>query len=138
MSSWFRTVRAACKRLWPSGWGLRVSIFSVCFGTIFFVARITPLLSDSILFWLKLFSFVITATLGVVGIVTDFKDEQSKKLTRAGKLNLAGLALAAVIGIMAQRAEYNSANKSSEQAKKSLADLNNQNRIVLARIIRER
>jgi hypothetical protein len=114
-------------------WKSFVSGVLACFAVVFFVARITPWLSDASLFWLKLIAFIITATLGVVGVVADFKDE-NKKLTRPGKLNLAGLVLAAVVGIMAQKAEYDSSNKASAEAKKSLLNLNRQNQTTLERV----
>ena len=127
--------REESSTLWRQRWGLWLSIGFACIAVIFFVSQITPLLPDVVLFWLKLVSFVMTAALGVIGVVTDFRDEQ-KKLTRPGKLNLAGLALAAVVGIMAQKAEYDSAAKSSAEAKKSFEKLVQQNQAVLGQVVR--
>jgi hypothetical protein len=118
---------------WKERWDVMAGALFVCFAVVFFVARITPWLSDTSLFWLKLVSFIITAMLGVVGVVTDFKDA-NKNLTRPGKLNLAGLALAAVIGIMAQKAEYASNRKASDEARDKLSSLNRQNQAVLSNV----
>ena len=53
------------------------------------------------LFWLKLISFIIAAVLGIVGTMTDFKDDKHK-MTKPGKWNLTGLVLAAIISVVAQ------------------------------------
>ncbi len=75
---------------------------------------LTPKLPDVALFWLKLFSFIATATFGVIGVTTDFKDDK-RKLTRAGKLNLVSLVLAVLIGVIAQKAEYESGRNASDR-----------------------
>jgi hypothetical protein len=100
-----------------------------------FTVRIVPWLSEMALFVMKLASFVTTTSLGVVGIVSDFKD-RAGNLTRAGKLNLAGLALGAVVGIVAQKAEYDHSVAASLAQKKVMADLIEQNQVVMRQATR--
>jgi hypothetical protein len=131
--SWCKAQIVGWKNSWKEHWGLPVSGVSAGMAVVFFVYRITPWFSDTALFWLKLGSFIITAILGAIGVVTDFRDV-NKNLTRPGKINLAGLALAAFIGIIAQKAEYDSTTKASAEAKKSLSDLNEENQTVLKKV----
>ena len=88
-----------------------IAVAAALAGLFFHYASRLP---DELLFYLKLFSFSATGLLGVVGIITDFKDE-NKKLTAAGKLNLAGLIFAAVIGVAAQKSENDKAKQASDK-----------------------
>ena len=119
-------------REWLKPWTASALLF---FAVVFFIARITAFLSDDFLFWLKLVSFIITAMFGVIGVMTDFRD-QNKKLTLTGKLNLTGLALAAVIGVVAQKAEYDHAAIASADARNTMQGLISQNQVVLGRVTR--
>jgi hypothetical protein len=112
-------------------WFAAVVVGAICVAAIFY--RYASLLPDGALFSLKLISFALTALLGVVGVVTDFKDGQ-KNLTPAGKLNLAGLVLAAVIGIVAQRAEYSLATEAATKAQNNADQLIRQNQGVLEQV----
>jgi len=63
------------------------------------------------LFWLKVASFAITSVFGIIAVLHDFKakgDNQEKgagHLNFWGKLTLAGLGVAALIGAVSQVAE---------------------------------
>jgi hypothetical protein len=94
---------------------------------------LTPKLPDAALFWLKLFSFIATAAFGVIGVITDFKDDK-RKLTLIGKVNLATLVLAALIGVIAQKAENDNSRSASERENKALRGLNDQNQEVLSNV----
>ena len=94
---------------------------------------LTPKLPDAALFWLKLFSFIATAAFGVIGVTTDFKDDK-RKLTLIGKVNLATLVLAALIGVIAQKAENDNSRSASERENKALKGLNDQNQEVLSNV----
>ena len=100
---------------------------SILAGVFFHYA---PRLPETWLFYLKVVSFSATALLGVVGVVTDFKDE-NKKLTKAGKLNLAGLVFASIIGIVSQRAESINAKNAGAVARKNYDVLLTKNNEVL-------
>jgi len=93
--------------------------FAVLVGAASIVAglfyRYASQIPDKWLFYLKIASFSVTAFLGVIGVITDFKDEH-KRLTKAGKLNLFGLIFAAVIGVVTQRAENIRADNSGREA----------------------
>lgn len=125
-----RRVRTRIKRRWP--W---LAGALVCVGTIVLVPKITTLLSGYAVFCLKQVSFVVTAGLGVAGFIAKFKDRDGK-LTRMGKINLAGLAFVAVIGITLQTAEYNNNRKEADDAQKQIADLNDQNKTLLVQVDR--
>jgi hypothetical protein len=91
-------------------------------------------MSGSFLFWLKLCSFVITAILGVVGVISDFRDEKTHKLTRSGRWNLTGLVLAAIIGVVAQKLENDQNRKASDKMTRDLEGLTRDNQDVLKKV----
>lgn len=122
-------------RVWRDRWGLLLAGTFLCVATMFFIARITSWLPDSVLFCLKLISFLVTAGFGAAGFITDFKDDQ-KKLTPAGKLNLAGLVVAAAIGITVQTAQYKNNIHAAENTRKENAELRRQNEVLLTQVNR--
>jgi hypothetical protein len=105
---------------------------SVMTGVVFHYAS---QLSDTWLFALKLISFSTTGLLGVIGVVTDFKDE-NKNLTTAGKANLVGLVFSAIIGVLTQRAESLRAKDASDAAQKKYEILVAKNNDVLQQVAR--
>jgi hypothetical protein len=107
----------------------------VCVGTIAFLPKITKWLPGYAVFWLKQVSFLVTAALGIVGFIANFKDAKGK-LTQLGKINLAGLAFVAAIGITVQTAEYNNNKKATDDAQKQIADLKGQNKTLLVQVER--
>lgn len=140
--------RAKRKELWKNRWvsvqawrrryALTIVVGVGSVAIIVLVARVSPLLPVAYLFWLKLAAFGITAVLGMVGVLTDFKDE-NKKLTAPGRFNLVGLGLALVIGVTAQWVENKKVTRAEEEQKrisddekKALKDLNEKNQAVLA------
>jgi hypothetical protein len=120
---------------WEERYGLWVAMPLFALSVFLFVGRLTPLLSDRVLFFLKLVSFILTATFGFVGVVTDFKDEK-KRLTKLGKLNLTGLILAAIIGLISQNAENQNAIAASETQKNKFRELTEKNEKTLQQVKR--
>jgi hypothetical protein len=117
LERWLTNLTSNLRIAWKEYLGPWVAGVSLSSAVIFFVYQFLPFLTDPVLFWLKLTSFFVTAILGVLGVVTDFKDE-NRKLTRLGKLNLGGLVLAIVVGVLTQRLEYENAARSSAEAKR--------------------
>jgi hypothetical protein len=132
---WLASAGSKWQGAWKKRLGLWVAIVSLFVSVGYSIARIAPFLSDSVLFWLKLFSFVVTAVFGVVGIVSDFKDKNGN-LTVLGKLNLAGLVLAAIMGVIVQKIESDNTAKATAEEKKSFEKLLGQNQIVLGQVAR--
>jgi len=71
-------------------------------------------ISGDALFWLKVLSFGITNVLALLGLLYDFKNKLTGRLTPWGRVNLAGIIVSFVVGISAQGIEN---HKSTEKAK---------------------
>lgn len=72
----------------------------------------------------KASSIVLTGAFGVLGLLKDFKDKQTHKVTRWGYLSLAGILISTAFGVVAQLKETSdNAAKAFELAKKSDATL---------------
>ncbi len=78
--------------------------------------------SDSVLFDLKLIAFASSTILGVVAVLTDFKDE-GHNITKAGQWNLVALLLAGAIGGVTLKAEYVKNINASEHIERTLDPL---------------
>jgi hypothetical protein len=65
----------------------------------------------------KLIGFVMGAALGVLGLTRELKSADTKKLTFAGRLALAGIILSGVVALVADRLDhYRQARKAAEEA----------------------
>jgi hypothetical protein len=117
-----------------SAFGISISIALLCFGAFLFVFRLTPFISDAVLFWMKLASFAVTGLFGTIGVFTDFKKQG--QLTDFGRINLAVIALSVVVGVQAQTSEYIKQNEASDIAKKSMENLIRNNQTVLLEVRR--
>jgi hypothetical protein len=85
---------------------------------------------------LKLLGLVLTGAFGILGLLTDFRDDKTKKITKWGKIALLGIILSTALSIVAQLLEsaksVREARESEKQARdqitKSNEILNNLNR----------
>ena len=108
--------------LWKAGTadgssGIVFAIGFLCLAASIFIWRITPFISDTALFLMKVISFAATGLFGTIGVFTDFKKDGS--LTEPGKLNVGVIALSVLIGIQVQSSEFLKANQAAESARKS-------------------
>jgi hypothetical protein len=78
---------------------------------------------------LKLLGLVLTGAFGILGLLTEFRDDKTKKITKWGKVALFGIFLSTALSFVSQVLE---ARKSAKQAQDQLARsneiLNNLNR----------
>jgi hypothetical protein len=121
-------------RTTESSFGIWIAITLLCFGAFLFVFRLTPFISEAVLFWMKLASFAVTGLFGTVGVFTDFKRQD--KLTDLGKLNFAVIALSVVVGVQAQTSEYIKSNIASERNRESMERLIRGDETVLSEVRR--
>jgi hypothetical protein len=70
----------------------------------------------SVLFWLKILSFCVTSLLALLGLLFDFKDKATGRLTRWGRINLFGLIVSFVVGITSQKIEDDQTTASATRA----------------------
>ena len=70
----------------------------------------------SVLFWLKILSFCVTSLLALLGLLFDFKDKATGRLTRWGRINLFGLIVSFVVGIASQKIEDDQTTASATRA----------------------
>ncbi|MBB5057418.1 hypothetical protein HDF16_002124 [Granulicella aggregans] len=89
-------------------------------------------LSTEALFLLRLVSFTITSMLAVVGLVSDFKDKATGRLTGWGRVNLCGLIASFLIGIVSQKIEDNRNTASAKQSATLMASLIDKNSQLIA------
>ena len=97
--------------------GIGLAIGFLCLGASIFIWRITPFISDTALFLMKVISFAATGLFGTIGVLTDFKKDG--RLTEPGKLNVGVIALSLLIGIQIQTSEFLKANQAADNARKS-------------------
>jgi len=71
---------------------------------------------DVVSIW-KAVSIALTGAFGILGLLTDFRDEDTDRLTRWGKVSLTGILLSTVLGVAFQLKESSDAQES--QAKTS-------------------
>jgi hypothetical protein len=81
---------------------------------------------DFVAIW-KASSIVLTGAFGILGLLADFKNEQTKEITRWGYISLCGIVLSTVFGTVAQLKEsHDSAAqtlKIAEQSNRMLQDI---------------
>jgi hypothetical protein len=97
--------------------GIVSAIVFVCLAASIFIWRITPFISDTALFLMKVISFAATGLFGTIGVFTDFKKDG--RLTEPGKLNVGVIALSVLIGIQVQTSEFLKANQAADNVRKS-------------------
>lgn len=71
----------------------------------------------SLLYWCKLVSFGITSVLALLGLLFDFKDKDTRELTTWGRVNLAGLILSFIVGVVSQNLEDMQKSAAAEDAR---------------------
>jgi hypothetical protein len=74
----------------------------------------------SVLFWLKIISFCITSLLALLGLLFDFKDKTTGRLTNWGRINLCGLIVSFVVGIASQKIDDDQTSAHAAAAAKQL------------------
>ncbi len=85
---------------------------------------------------LKLIGLVLTGAFGILGLLTEFRDDKTKKITKWGKVALSGIILSTALSLVAQilesaksvRDTRESQKQSSDQIARSNEILNNLNR----------
>lgn len=70
----------------------------------------------------KVVSIAATGFFGILGLVTEFKDPKTKKLTRWGAISLGGIVISAVLGIKAQVGEISKQQKNERDQQSKIAD----------------
>jgi hypothetical protein len=89
------------------------------------------------LFWLKVASFAITSVLGIIAVLHDFKEKDGKKeksethVNFWGKLTLAGLVVATLIGVAAQVEESREQKDKDDKNVNALNGLTEKNQTLL-------
>ena len=101
---------------------LLISVLCLALLASILLYHYAPRFSDSLLFDLKLIAFASSTILGVVAVLTDFKDEEHK-ITKAGQWNLVALLLAGAIGGVTLKAEYVKSINASENIERTLDPL---------------
>ena len=70
----------------------------------------------------KVASIVLTGAFGVLGLLTEFKDKNSRKVTKWGMVSLGGIIISVTFGVIAQYKEFSKQQKdSADRAKQTLA-----------------
>src|SRR5205823_3583439 len=83
------------------------------------------------LFVLKLLGLFLTGVFGTLGLVTDFKDSQTRKITRWGKIALFGILLSTMLSAVSQILESaKSAHDAGESAKAARDQIARSNEIL--------
>jgi hypothetical protein len=83
----------------------------------------------------KTYSIVLTGAFGVLGLLKDFKDKETKRVTKWGYISLVGIVLSTVFGFIAQLQETSNQEKEkaavasqtlvlAQKADKTLTDIN--------------
>ena len=79
----------------------------------------TPLTNDLarhlIAAW-KTISIALTGAFGILGLLTTFRDDLTKKITWAGKATLAGILASSVMGVIAQLVDAETQARSDSKA----------------------
>jgi hypothetical protein len=109
--------------------GIGFAIGFLCLAASIFIWRITPFISDTSLFLMKVISFAATGLFGTIGVFTDFKEDG--RLTEPGKLNVGVIALSVLIGIQVQTSEFLKANQAAESARQSEQAANHSVQVLL-------
>jgi hypothetical protein len=85
---------------------------------------------DFVTLW-KALSIVLTGAFGVLGLLKDYKDRATGKITVAGRVSLAGILLSSSLGFLAQLKESSDRERASaEAARQTLALARNTDRTV--------
>lgn len=85
---------------------------------------------------LKLIGLVLTGAFGILGLLTEFRDDKTKKVTKWGKVALSGIILSTALSLVAQILESAKSVRDAREAEKQARDqisrsneiLNNLNR----------
>ena len=76
--------------------------------------------------WWKAASIVVTAALGILGLLKDFKDKKTHRITRWGRILLGGLIISATLGVAAQlRESHDQATLERQRAAQTLSIVQN-------------
>jgi hypothetical protein len=67
-----------------------------------FLAGLKP---DNVVAWWKAISIGLTGIFGILGLLTNFRDEHTKKVTKWGYISLYGIVISSVFGVLAQLKE---------------------------------
>jgi hypothetical protein len=79
----------------------------------------------------KAVSIVVTGSFGVLGLLKEFKDKETKKITRWGYVSLTGILLSTILGTTAQLIESQSdARKTVENSSQTLTLLTDVKRLL--------
>jgi hypothetical protein len=79
----------------------------------------------------KAVSIVLTGAFGILGLLTDFKDQNTKKITKWGRISLAGIVITTLLGAAAQLKESHDDGKEAlELAENSKAQLEEIERVL--------
>jgi hypothetical protein len=66
----------------------------------------------------KAASILITGAFGVLGLVKDFKDKTTGKITKWGRISLTGILISTALGVVAQLTETSKSKQSAEKTAK--------------------
>jgi hypothetical protein len=76
---------------------------------------------DFVTAW-KASSIVLTGAFGILGLVKEYKDKDTKKITTWGRISLAGILVSSTLGVMAQLKESSNQERDKDKtAKQTLA-----------------
>src|SRR5258708_39813537 len=66
--------------------------------------------------WWKAISIVLTGFFGVLGLLTNFKDKNTGRITKWGKFSLAGILVSICMGVAAQLKEVTAQQKARDES----------------------
>lgn len=75
----------------------------------------------------KVISIALTGSFGILGLVTEFKDPATKRLTIWGAISLAGILLSSALGIIAQVSEISAQQLVTAEQQQRIAEDTRQN-----------
>jgi hypothetical protein len=85
---------------------------------------------DFVTTW-KASSIVLTGAFGILGLLKDFRDKETKKITVWGYISLAGILLSSALGVTAQLKESSAEERTKvETAKQTLTVVQNTGKVV--------
>jgi hypothetical protein len=97
-----------------------------CPATASLFARLHCNIDSNFVAWWKAASIVVTAVLGILGLLKDFKDKKTHRITRWGWILLGGLIISATLGVAAQLQEsHDQAALEGQRAAQTLSIVQN-------------